>query len=363
VTRPPSSVPPVCHLDTAAAARQSAATRAAVVAHLEREAEVGAYIAEAEAAPRMAMLRQGLGQLLDVPVEGLAFTGGAMEGLDLLLRIWPLGPGSRVGVVPAAWGPNLEYVVAAGHVLELLEVDDQGHLDLDAFAARLAGDPPALVLLDHVPAHRGLRQPVAAAAALCRAHGVPLWVDAAQAVGQVVAPGGADATFGNSRKWLAGPRGVGILGVAEEHWGRLRIPPRAKYPDHPPMWLVESDEAHAAGRVGLAQAVDEYVARGPQAVAERLDTVGDSTRTALADLPGWQVLADQEGPITALRPTQGQDVVEVRQRLLDEHRILTTASLPWRAPYDLITPTLRVSPSIDVTAEDLTRLVDALAAI
>jgi hercynylcysteine S-oxide lyase len=52
-------------------------------------------------------------------------------------------------------------------------------------------------------------QPVAAAAALCRAAGVPLWVDAAQALGHVDAACGADAVYATSRKWLTGPRGVG----------------------------------------------------------------------------------------------------------------------------------------------------------
>jgi pyridoxal 5-phosphate dependent beta-lyase len=45
--------------------------------------------------------------------------------------------------------------------------------------------------------------------------GVPLWVDAAQALGHVDTARGADAVYATSRKWLTGPRGVGLLAVTE----------------------------------------------------------------------------------------------------------------------------------------------------
>ena len=48
-------------------------------------------------------------------------------------------------------------------------------------------------------------------AALCREAGVPLVVDAAQSLGHTDVDLGADVVYGTSRKWLAGPRGVGVL--------------------------------------------------------------------------------------------------------------------------------------------------------
>ena len=120
-------------------------------------------------------------------------------------------------------------------------------------------------------------------------------------------------------------------------------------------------EANVAGRVGLAAAVREYVADGPERVAERLDEIGEQTRAALAGVRGWEVLAGQVGPITAVRPTAGQDVSQVRERLLAEHRILTTASLPWRAPLEPVDGWLRVSPHVDLTEGDLVSLAMALS--
>ena len=52
------------HLDTAAAGRSSAATLRAAAAYAQREALVGAYVAEAEAAPLLERGRAELAGLL-----------------------------------------------------------------------------------------------------------------------------------------------------------------------------------------------------------------------------------------------------------------------------------------------------------
>ena len=166
-----------------------------------------------------------------------------------------------------------------------------------------------------------------------------------------------------SRKWLCGPRGVGVLAVSAEHRERLTVGPSAKLPDAGPVRRLESEEAHVAGRVGLAVAVREHLALGSEAVAAGLEDVGRRTRAAVAELPGWQVACPDApaGAITGLEATEGQDVSVVRDRMLREHRILTTACLPWRAPGELRTPLLRVSPHLGLSDDDLERLVRALA--
>jgi len=139
------------------------------------------------------------------------------------------------------------------------------------------------------------------------------------------------------------------------------VPERVDVPeDLLPVALLTVGEANVAGRAGLATAVTEYVDAGPGHVMQRLDEVGEQTRTAIAGLTGWEVLPGQVGPITAIRPTAGQDVVQVRERLLAEHGILTTASLPWRAPLELAEGWLRVSPHVDVTEAALVALARAL---
>lgn len=348
------------HLDSAACGRSSRATLTALAEHARREAEEGGYVAEADAEPRLQGLREDLGTLLGVDAEGVVLVESAAVALDTLLAAWPLPEHPRIAVAAGEWGPNVERFSQQGRTPVVLPVDDHGVLDLAALERLLATDPPDVVHLDRVAAHRGLVQPTDQALALCRAQGVPLWLDAAQALGHVEVSHGADAVYGTSRKWLTGPRGVGLLAVAPTHRDRLTAPPRAKHPGVAPIRLLESEESHVAGRVGLAVAVREYVDRGPERVHARLREVGLATGAALSEVPGWRVVPGGEPcATTGLQPTAGQDVAAVRARLLHEHRILTSVCLPWRAP-EMDRPLLRVSPHVDVTDDQLDRLAAAL---
>ncbi len=298
----------------------------------------------------------------------MAFVESATAALDVLLEVWPSPRGARVGVAAAEWGPNLERLEHHGWAVELLAVDGTGVLALDALEARLASDPPDLVLVDQVAAHRGLVQPAEVVVALCRAHGVPVWLDAAQAVGHVEVPVGADAVVATSRKWLTGPRGVGMMAVAEPHRSSLRVRRPAKHPDWPAMRLLESEEAHVAGRVGLGVAVQEHLALGTDVVAARLAEVGSLVREAVGMLGGWDVVQPDApaSSTTALVPVAGQDVVRTRARLLGEHDILTSVCLPWRAPREMadgVGALLRLSPHVDLTEDDLERVCKALSAV
>jgi len=100
-------------------------------------------------------------------------------------------------------------------------------------------------------------------------------------------------------------------------------------------------------------------------VRARLAVVGELTRSALADVPGWEIVRGPEGAggscaITALRPTAGQRVDAVRSVLLSEHQIVTTAAVRARAPQEMKEPYLRVSPHVDITEEELGLLRNAL---
>ena len=352
------------HLDSAAAGRCSSAVLRAVAEHALLEAQAGAYVAEQAAEPVLAAGRADLSGMLGVPTDGVAFVESGSVALTTLLSAWSFRAGDAVAVAPSEWGPNLQAFTLRGLAIVEVATDKDGVLDLDALERLLARTPPAAVALTQVAAHRGLVQPVAEAAALCDVAGVPLWVDAGQALGHVDTATGADVLYATSRKWLTGPRGVGVLAVAERWWHALQVKAPVMPPgDWPIVYRLESREAHVAGRVGLCSAVREHLATGPAQVWQRLDDVGRLTRETLAGLRGWQVVdvAEGSGAITALRPSDGQDVTSVRARLLAEHGILTTASLPIRAPRDMATPLLRISPHVDCTADALLRLRTALS--
>jgi hercynylcysteine S-oxide lyase len=334
---------------------------------------VGAYVAQAEAGPVLAAGRAGLGALLGVPQAGVAFVQSAEMALEALLSAWPLRGGDTVAVVRSEWGPNLHAFGRRGlHVTEVA-ADGDGAVDLAALERVLGQAParrPALVHLTQVTSHRPLVQPAGPAAALCRAAGVPLWVDAAQALGHVDTACGADAIYATGRKWLTGPRGAGVVAVAERWWDRLRIDvsdmvASTRPPGGSPLWRLEATEANVAAWIGLCTAVREHADIGPARVWERLAAVGRQTREALAGLPGWAVVGavDAASAITALRAVAGQDVFATRARLLGEHGIVATAASVTRAPREMTEPLLRVSPHVDCTPEDLNLLRKSLLAL
>ncbi|OSC26660.1 ergothioneine biosynthesis PLP-dependent enzyme EgtE [Mycobacterium vulneris] len=365
-----SARPPMAglHLDNAACSRQSLAVIEAAAQHARNESELGGYVAAEAATPVLDAGRVAFAALTGMAGAEVVFTTGSLNALDLLLGSWP-AERRTVACLPGEYGPNLALLAAHGFGRQLLPSMEDGRVALDDAALALQTDPPDLVHLTAVASHCGVVQPVSMVAQLCRELGLPLVVDAAQALGQVDCAVGADVTYSSSRKWIAGPRGVGMLGVRRELMGRLR--PRLAAPD----WArkngsptvaeqLEFGEANVAARVGFSLALGEHLAYGPQAMRARLAEVGSLSRTVLADVAGWTVVEEVEEPsaITTLAPNDGADPQAVRDWLLAERRILTTFAGVQRAPLELTEPVLRISPHVDTTADDLETFAEALIA-
>ncbi|WP_245159792.1 ergothioneine biosynthesis PLP-dependent enzyme EgtE [Blastococcus sp. CT_GayMR19] len=349
------------HLDSAASSRQSSRALEAAAHHARHEAELGGYVAEAAADDLLQQGRSVLGGLVGMAAADVAFVESAQAALVALLTGWRLPSGSRVACLPGEYAPNVAQLRTYGLRPQPLPVDGLGRADLEGIARLLAEDPPSFVHLTHIGSHRGLLQPAHEVASLCRDAGVPLVLDAAQSLGHVDVDLGADVVYGTSRKWLSGPRGVGMLFVGPALAAQL-TPVLPEPEGEPPMRAFESGEAHVAGRVGLVVAVGDHLAAGPDRVRERLAALGRVTRELLDGVGGWRVVepVDEPTATTTLRPPGGLDVVETRTRLLVEHGIVTSAIGPERAPGEMTGPVLRISPHLDATVDDLAALAAAL---
>jgi len=354
------------HLDSAACSRQSFAAIDAASLHARREAEVGGYVAAQAAEPALAAGRAAVGALTGMTADDVVFTTGASHALDLLLSSWP-DERRVIACVPGEFGPNLAVMVANGFEVVLLPVDSLGSVVVEDLAVQLAADAPSLVHLTVVPSHRGIVQPMRDIADTCHEYGVPLVLDAAQGLGHIDCAVAADGVYATSRKWLAGPRGVGVLAVRPDRAASLRprLPPPHWVTDIPVLRRLELGEANIAARVGFSVAVAEHMAYGPAGLRARLADAGRLTRAVLSDLPGWRVVEPGDSPtaITTLAPTRGADVEQVRTELIVRHAIVTTIAGPDRAPFELGTPVLRVSPHVDVTADELTMFARALSSL
>lgn len=352
------------HLDSAACSRQSFGVIDATTQHARHEAEVGGYVAADAAQPTLDAGRAAIGALTGLNGQDVVYTTGSNNALDLLLSSWP---GERtLACLPGEYGPNLAVMAANGFDVRALPADGDGRLAVDDAARQLAAEPPALVHLTPLASHRGLAQPLAALAKVCRDLALPLVVDAAQALGHLDCAVGAAAIYSSSRKWMAGPRGVGMLAIRPELAQRLtpRLPPPEWDLPMTVMQRLQHGEASVAARVGYSVAVGEHLAAGPEQVRDRLAQLGRMTRTALADVKGWRIVEplDEQTAITTLEPLDGQDPERVRAWLIAERGIVTTYAEVQRAPFELTVPVLRASPHVDSTGEDLEQFAEALAA-
>lgn len=343
----------VTHLDSAAAGRSSAATIAAITAHLHQEAALGGYVAQAQATESIEAGRAELAALLGHESAELVFTESALGALTALLVALRLPAGSEAWVTPGEYGPNLATFAAFGLVTKVMPVADEvGHLDVAAVRAQLRRERPTFIHLCYLGSHRGVVQPAAELIAAAREHEVPVVVDAAQGIGHLDCRLGADAVYATSRKWLCGPRGVGMI---------------AAKPGFVPggVQRLESHEAYIAGRVGLANAVAEHVRLGPERVRERLWAIGSLTRSVLDGVGGWRVVEPVEEPsaITTLLPPpdwSDERTQAFRGGLVDQQRVVTTFAGVERAPGEARRAVLRVSPHLDVDTDQLRALAAVL---
>ena len=267
----------------------------------------------------------------------VVYTTGANNSLDLLLSSWT-GP-RTVACLPGEYGPNLAVMAANGFEVRVLPADGDGRLAVDEAATVLAVSPPALVHLTPLASHRGIVQPVRELAEVCRGLGVPLVIDAAQALGHIDCAVDADAMYSSSRKWIAGPRGVGMLAVRPALAERLRprLPPPEWDLPFTVMERLEHGEANLAARVGLSVALGEFLAAGPENIRAELAELGRLTRTTLADIDGWRVVepVDEPTAITTLAATNGADPAAgaglADRRARDRHHLRRGAARAVRA--------------------------------
>ncbi|WP_017671435.1 cysteine desulfurase family protein [Blastomonas sp. AAP53] len=152
------------------------------------------------------------------PGGRVIFTSGATEALNLALRgaLPALAP--RHGIVTiatehAAVRDTSLWLETKGQRLDLLSVDGDGLVDLQAARARITGET-ALVATMLVNNEIGVIQPVDDLAAMAHEAGALFVCDAVQGFGRVPLPPSADLIAISAHK-IHGPKGIGALWVRD----------------------------------------------------------------------------------------------------------------------------------------------------
>jgi cysteine desulfurase len=315
----------------------------------------------------VARAREAVAALVGAAADGVVFTSGGTEANHLAL----LGSGrERVLVSAVEHGSVLQAVPTA----EVVRVDGDGVVDIDALPRQLAADPrPALVSVMFANNETGVIQPVAEIAAVAHVHGALFHCDAVQGAGKLrlkMIETGADLVSLSAHK-LGGPPGVGALvsaggadlvptirGGGQERGRRAgteNLPGIAGFAaaaEAATAGLAESDrvrrlrdmlEAATLAAVPEAVVIGAEVPRLPNTTALALSGVKAETQVIALDLDGVMVSAGAACSSGKVGPSH----------------VLAAMGMP----PDIAAGTIRVSLGWTTTEEDIAHFLDAWTAL
>jgi len=295
----------VAHFNNAGAALVPRPVLDRVVAYLEREAAIGGYEAEAEAAPEIGAVYASIARLVGAAPDEIAVCENATRAWDMAFYSLPFGPGDRILTSGVEYTSNvlamLQVARRTGAIVEVIPDAPSGELSIEALE-RMLDERVRLVAVTHVPSHSGLVNPAADVGRLTRALGIPFLLDACQSIGQLpvdVGAIGCDMLAATSRKFLRGPRGTGFLYVRRDLADGLEPPfvdyrsarwtSRTEYELEPGARRFENWESNVASRLGLGVAVDYALGWGLEAIEARVGSLAERLRTGLAATPAVTV--------------------------------------------------------------------------
>lgn len=319
--------------------------------------------------------RADLAAELAVPPDELAFTRNATEALKaLILGYNRLRPGD------AALYADLDYdsmqacmeslrARRGARVVRIALPEPATRESLiDAYARAMAAEPRLrLILLTHLSHRTGLVIPVREIAALARARGIDVIVDAAHSWQQLdftLPDLDCDFVGLNGHKWLGAPLGVGLIHVRRAALARIDRDPAAERdaPDSLEARIHTGTPDYAAQlTVRAALAFQRRIGRGRRAA--RLRLLRDRWVARARAIEGVEILTPDDpalhGGITSFR-LRGLTGVEsnrgMARRLLERHRIFTVhRDGPAKGAC------IRVTPALFTALADVDALADALS--
>lgn len=373
----------VAHLNNAGASLPPAPVLDAVVAYLRREAEVGGYEAAEEAADARRRPYLAAATLFGCDPSEVAVVENATRAWQAAFGAVALEPGDRVLTSAAEYGSNYVQLLHGarrrGISVEVVPDDARGQVDVEALAATV-DERVKLIALTHVPTGSGVVNPVAAVGRVARAAGITYMVDAAQSLGQLpfaVDEVGCDLAVGTSRKFLRGPRGIGVLYARASSADRLEpavLDIRSatwdaadRYTVRPGAVRFETLELSEAARIGFGVAVDYALEVGLDDIRDRVRSLAATLRTALAAVPGVDVRdrgAELGGIVTFT--VAGLDPLEVRHALRRAGvNVWVVHAGSARLDFDPrgLAAVVRASVHYYNTEDELARCVQAVAAL
>jgi cysteine desulfurase/selenocysteine lyase len=378
---------PVAYLDSGASAQRVLASIQAIDRYERRHhsnVHRGSHTLSAEATEAYEGARATVADHIGADDRReVVFVRNATEAINLVARAWGdanVGAGDRIVLTEMEHHSNIvpwqQLAERAGAEIDWAPIDDDGNLDMDAFAALLERGPK-LVAVTHVSNVLGTENPIAEIARLAHAAGAKVLVDGAQSAPKLpldMAALGADFYAITGHKLYA-PTGIGAL------WTKLdllrEMPPflgggsmirkvtkeGTTYADPPARF--EAGTPAIAQAIGMASAFRWLDMVGMEKVREHEEQIADYALERVTEVPGLRVFgpprgAGRLGPVSfEIEGIHAHDVSEI----LDRHGVAVRAGHHCAQPLMdrlQIAATARASFGVYTTPEEIDRLVAGL---
>jgi cysteine desulfurase/selenocysteine lyase len=294
----------IIHFNNAGASPMPQPVYERLVTYLQWEQEIGGYEAQAEHRQEIEGAYRRLADLIGAQPSELALVGSASRAFQFGLSALPLEAGHKILTSRLEYGTifmNLLQRREAGVEIEVVPEDGQGVVDLERLEQAIDGRT-RLIVLTHIPTHTGTVQPAQAIGRIARKHGLAYFLNATQSLGVYplhVEEIGCDLMCSTSRKWLRGPRGLGMLYVRSGIMEQLNPP----FPDvraavweepysfrwPPDARAFETWESNPAATLALGEAAAYAQNVGLEAIWQRVQNLASYLRQRLGELPGAKV--------------------------------------------------------------------------
>jgi selenocysteine lyase/cysteine desulfurase len=319
-------------------------------------------------------VRNALAAFTGVGADELLVTRSAVESLNILLQGYPFVAGDETLYARHDYD-SAHAIIGMLEVrkgINPIEVDvplnpPSDDTIVDIYAAAIT-PRTRLLLLTHIVHRTGQIMPVAAIAAMARARGVDVIVDAAHSLAQLdyqVPQLGAQFVVFNLHKWVGAPLGTGLLYIARE-----RIADIAPLYGDMRQNLGDIDKLGHVGVVppapvmAIEDALTFHNQIGTANKEARLRWLARRWMDAVCDVPHVRLHTPREPShhcAVGAFSIDGLAAPEVVRRLMDEHRIFTVV----RQLGDTsgVREVVRVTPHLYTRSEDMDTLTAAIRAL
>jgi selenocysteine lyase/cysteine desulfurase len=322
-------------------------------------------------------VRAPLAEFLGVAREEIALSRGATEALQALISGYnKLKAGDTVLYADLDYD-SMQYAMnwlkdRRGVEVAKFDIPEPATRQavLDAYDAALKANPKTkLLLLTHISHRTGLMMPVKEIAAMAKARGADVILDAAHSWGQVAFKArdlGVDFIGFNLHKWIGAPLGVGMIYIARERLAD--IDPYMADEDFNGDDIrsrLHTGTTNFAAQLTVPTALALHREIGPEAKEARYRHLRNYWVAKARELKGVEIQTPDDPSMVAgitsfalAGKRSPADVNAIVAELRDKHKVMTV-----RRGGVAKGNTIRISPAPYIMEADLDRFVAALAVV